>query len=34
MPKEGRRKEKAAWTKMNSIPYFDVMKKIAAKHGE
>ncbi len=26
--------KKAAWTKMNSIPYFDVMKKIADKHGE
>lgn len=27
-------KEKAAWTKMNSIPYFDVMKLVADKHGE
>lgn len=27
-------KEKAAWTKMNSMPYFDVMKKVADKHGE
>nr|WP_314390887.1 ammonia-forming cytochrome c nitrite reductase subunit c552 [uncultured Campylobacter sp.] len=34
MPKEEGEKRKAAWTKMNSIPYFDVMKKIAAKHGE
>ncbi|QKF64296.1 ammonia-forming cytochrome c nitrite reductase subunit c552 [Campylobacter corcagiensis] len=27
-------KEKAAWTKMNSIPYFDVMEMVANKHGE
>ncbi|MFC2588100.1 MAG: ammonia-forming cytochrome c nitrite reductase subunit c552, partial [Campylobacter sp.] len=24
---------KAAWTKMNAMPYFDVMKKISDKHG-
>lgn len=34
MQKEEGEKRKAAWTKMNSIPYFDVMKKIADKHGE
>lgn len=27
-------KEKAAWTKMNSMPYFEVMEKVAAKHAE
>ncbi|NLK66076.1 MAG: ammonia-forming cytochrome c nitrite reductase subunit c552 [Campylobacteraceae bacterium] len=27
-------KEKAAWTKMNATPYFDVMAKVAQKHGE
>ncbi|ASM35720.1 nitrite reductase (cytochrome; ammonia-forming) [Campylobacter sputorum subsp. bubulus] len=26
--------KKAAWTKMNSMPYFDVMKMVANKHGE
>lgn len=30
---DGARK-KAAWTKMNSMPYFDVMQKVADKHGQ
>ena len=32
--KENGASMKAAWTKMNSIPYFEVMKKIKDKHGE
>lgn len=32
--KENGAAKKAAWTKMNSIPYFDVMKLIKEKHGD
>lgn len=32
--KENGGKRKLAWTKMNSMPYFDVMKMVAEKHGE
>lgn len=32
--KENGAAKKAAWTKMNSMPYFDVMKTIEKKHGD
>ncbi|MFL1705649.1 ammonia-forming cytochrome c nitrite reductase subunit c552 [Campylobacter sp. MOP7] len=32
--KENGEKRKLAWTKMNSIPYFDVMKMVEEKHGK
>lgn len=32
--KENGQARKEAWTKMNSIPYFDVMDMVAKKHGE
>lgn len=32
--KENGQARKEAWTKMNSMPYFDVMKMVAQKHGE